>query len=265
MRLSEAGAKVILFKSKTLAGGKHPVVLRITYRRDRRYYTLPNLKSVVDLWNVDLGRFSGSKSTEANKEINRWETKADDALRKIKNSSHEFTFDRFERAFFGTLKNIDVHSFIDAEIQQMKADGRFSSMNVAKPLLSRLREFHPKELKFVDVDYAFMKGFETHLAKTCSTNGIAAYFRSLKALINKAINLGHASIENNPFRNVKIKTESTQKRAITQEQMLAIINHKLDEGTRLFNSKNYFVFSYLCRGINFMDMALLKWDQNVRV
>lgn len=264
MKLSEARAKVILFKSKTLACGCHPVVLRITFKRQRRYYSLPNIKSSIGSWNSDLGRFSGTKSQNANKEINRWETKADNALQTIKNSSHDFTFDRFERTFFGSLKKIDVYNFIDGEIQQMKAEGRFSSMNVAKPLLSRLKEYHPKDLKFADMDYSFLRGFQSHLGKTCSTNGIAAYFRTLKALINKAMNLGYADPANNGFKSIRIKKESTRKRAISKEQMIAIINHPVDRATRSFHSKNYFVFSYLCRGINFMDMAMLKWNENIR-
>lgn len=145
----------------------------------------------------------------------------------------------------------------------MKKDGRFSSHNVAKPLLSRLKEFHPKEFKFLDFDYSFLKGFQSHLAKTCSTNGIAAYFRTLKALYNKAANEGYADAGINPFKQISIKKEATAKRALQKEQMAAIMNHKIDEGTRLYHSRNYFVFSFLCRGMNFMDMAYLKWEENI--
>jgi integrase len=247
-----------------LADGKHPVILRVTHKRARRYYTLPNLKADVNTWNDDLGRYNdGKKFSKSNKEINLWESKADAALQVIRTQHQQFSFDRFERTFFGSLKNITVYSFIANEIEQMKKDGRFSSMNVAKPMLSRLKEFHPKEFSFIDFDYTFLTGFQNHLANTCTTNGIAAYFRTLKAFINKAIKLGYAEDGSNPFRNLTIKKEATLKRALSKEQMAAIINHKISDCTRLFHSKNYFVFSYLCRGINFMDMALLTWDENI--
>ncbi|MEJ7643909.1 MAG: phage integrase SAM-like domain-containing protein [Chryseolinea sp.] len=146
----------------------------------------------------------------------------------------------------------------------MKSDGRFSSLNVAKPLLSRLKEFHPKEFKFLDFDYSLLRGFQSHLAKTCGTNGIAAYFRSLKALYNKAVNEGYGDPGINPFKLLSIKKEASPKRALQKEQMAAIMNHPIDEGTRLFHSRNYFVFSFLCRGMNFMDMAFLKWEENIK-
>ena len=76
-------------------------------------------------------------------------------LRNIKNLHQEFTFDRFERAYFGVLNNINVYSFFDTEIQQMQIEVRSSSMNVATPFLSRLKEFHPKELRFVGIDTHF--------------------------------------------------------------------------------------------------------------
>lgn len=264
MKLAEAKAKIILFTSKTLATGMHPVVLRITFKRNRRYITLPGVQAVKDQWDDELGRFNPRVSVEGNKKINLWESKACTAIDLIKNQNQEFTFDRFEKRFFSSLKNITVFGFIDKEIEQMKKDGRFSSHNVAKPMLSRLKEFHPKEFKFLDFDYSFLKGFQSHLALTCSTNGIAAYFRTLKALYNKAVNEGYADSGINPFKQISIKKEATPKRALQKEQMAAIMNYKIDEGTRLFHSRNYFVFSFLCRGMNFMDMAYLKWEQNIK-
>lgn len=264
MKLAEANAKIILFTSKTLSTGMHPVVLRITFKRNRRYFTLPGLQAAKDQWDDESGRFNPRISMDGNKKINLWESKACSAIDLIKNQNQEFTFDRFEKRFFSSLKNITVFGFIDKEIEQMKKDGRFSSHNVAKPLLSRLKEFHPKEFKFLDFDYSFLKGFQSHLANTCSTNGIAAYFRTLKALYNKAVNEGYADAGINPFKQVSIKKEATPKRALQKEQMAAIMNYKIDEGTRLFHSRNYFVFSFLCRGMNFMDMAFLKWEENIK-
>lgn len=35
---------------------------------------------------------------------------------------------------------------------------------------------------------------------------------------------------------------------------------KLPEGFTIFHDRNYLLFSYYCRGINFRDMALLRWS-----
>jgi integrase len=45
--------------------------------------------------------------------------------------------------------------------------------------------------------------------------------------------------------------------------MLKLINHQLEEGDIRRLSLDYFLFSYLCRGMNLRDMASLKWKDNI--
>ncbi len=65
-----------------------------------------------------------------------------------------------------------------------------------------------------------------------------------------------------PFNDYDIKKlkEDTVKRAITKEDIAKIAHYKTEPDSQMFHSKNLFLFSYYCRGINFVDMANLKWD-----
>ncbi len=146
----------------------------------------------------------------------------------------------------------------------MRDAGRFSSMSVLKPLLSQLRKYHPKPMRFADFDYGFLKGFETHLRQTCSINGTASYLCTLKASFNRAVKEGYANADTNPFKMITIHRETTRKRALTKDQMAAIINYSVPENTREFHSRQFYIFSYFCRGINFGDMAQLTWAENIR-
>ena len=38
---------------------------------------------------------------------------------------------------------------------------------------------------------------------------------------------------------------------------------KIEKDTRLWHSRNLFLFGYLCQGINFTDLARLRWDENI--
>ena len=40
---------------------------------------------------------------------------------------------------------------------------------------------------------------------------------------------------------------------------------KIEKGTRLWHSRNFFLFGYLCQGINFTDLAGLRWDENIYI
>ncbi|MEJ7643910.1 MAG: Arm DNA-binding domain-containing protein [Chryseolinea sp.] len=111
MKLAEGRAKIILFTSKTLSTGMHPIALRITFKRTRRYYTLPGIQAFKEQWNEDAGRLNSRVSVDGNKKINLWEAKASTAMDLIKNQNQEFTFDRFEKRFFSSLKNTTVLQF----------------------------------------------------------------------------------------------------------------------------------------------------------
>ncbi|MCG8321552.1 MAG: Arm DNA-binding domain-containing protein [Cytophagales bacterium] len=67
--LLTAKSKIVLYTSKTLKDGSHPVVLRITYDRKRKYYTL-GVTGSPDRWNRDAGRFKGNNKN--NKKLNKF-------------------------------------------------------------------------------------------------------------------------------------------------------------------------------------------------
>ena len=86
------------------------------------------------------------------------------------------------------------------------------------------------------------------------------YMRTFRAIYNKAIHQGVVSADSYPFKKYKIKSEPTAKRAISIEKIRRILNLELEPGTPLFNTRNYFLCSYLMNGISFIDMAFLKLD-----
>jgi integrase len=87
--------------------------------------------------------------------------------------------------------------------------------------------------------------------------------RLLRSTYNRAIDLGLVKRENYPFDKYQIKSETTRKRALTNQQIEAIINFPVEEGTHKFHSRNYFAFSYLTRGMNFVDLSRLRFENIV--
>ena len=65
------------------------------------------------------------------------------------------------------------------------------------------------------------------------------------------------------FGFAKYRKAKTRKRAISKDDIKLIGGFKAKEGSQLFHARNYFMFSYYNRGINFIDMAHLKWE-NIR-
>ncbi|QMW01524.1 site-specific integrase [Spirosoma foliorum] len=129
-----------------------------------------------------------------------------------------------------------------------------------KGLISVLKEYRKgKDLLFKEITYDFLSRFETnHKSKGNGANGLAVYMRTIRAIYNKAIKSGVADKELYPFDDYKIKTAPTEKRALDGEFLKTIIQLDIPANHLCFNTRNYFVASYMMYGMNFADMAYLE-------
>lgn len=101
-------------------------------------------------------------------------------------------------------------------------------------------------------------------------NAFFVYFRHFKTLLNHAKKEGFVKKEYNPFKDIdfkKYRNIKTKKRALKVEEMDKIKALVLPSTSKLFHAHNYFLFSYYCWGINFIDIAHLRWTdlQNDRL
>ena len=89
------------------------------------------------------------------------------------------------------------------------------------------------------------------------------YMRTLRAIYNKAISAGLVNGEGYPFKKYKIKTGNLSKRALSKDDIIKLTGYQAELNSSAWHSLNYFIFSYLTRGMNLKDMALLKWKENI--
>lgn len=96
---------------------------------------------------------------------------------------------------------------------------------------------------------------------------ISLMFRTLRSTYNKAIKERCAHLSDYPFQEYKISkfNTSTQKRAIAKTDMLKFTETSQPIGQKKYVelSKDIFIFSYLCGGINFTDIANLTQENIV--
>lgn len=116
-----------------------------------------------------------------------------------------------------------------------------------------------KDIPLKSIDYKFLKKYETDcLNKGLKINSIGINLRSLRTVINRAIDEGNFNLADYPFRKYKIKKEATQKRYLPKEKLQEIFSLELPKESRLWHSQNYFTFMFHMRGMNFIDLAYLK-------
>jgi integrase len=115
-------------------------------------------------------------------------------------------------------------------------------------------------LTFAEVTPSFLKKYENWMlknGKSISTVGI--YLRSLRAIYN----LQNIDQSVYPFGNGKnkysIPTSKNTKKALTVEEIATIYNYDAEPNTNKEMARDYWLFLYLCNGMNVKDLCLLRW------
>jgi integrase len=264
-KLRKPTAKIVLRKERTLKNGEHPIAIRIMYNRKPRYYVLKDESKTItctaNKWDSKYGRFN--KNSDLNIVLQTYENKAYSVFKELEISP--FTFSKFEEKFFSSREQKKVEGFFDDQISGLKKDNKLGTAAVYSDTKNRVNEFvNNRQIVFQDVDEKFLRRFENHLLnKGNSVNSVSIYLRTFRALVNQAIRKGYLDEKDYPFKYFTIKTGQTIKRALTKEAMKKLMGYKAANGTRMDRSLDYFVFSYLTRGMNMKDMANLRWKKNI--
>ncbi len=258
MQLKQPNFSIILRDTNPLKGGTFPVVVRVTFDRKRRYYSL-GLKATPEEWNNEFSRFQAKRLTEDQKKANKLLDHRQGSLKKLAEyfSEHEFSFDSFQAKMFGNVSG-DVLRYFDDIIEALERDEKLGNARVYRNTRDKLSEFRKPGFVFIDIDKKFLQQFEQFISKTCGATTVSMYLRTLRAVYNRAIVDEIAKRDNYPFTGFSIKAIKTRKRALTNEQIEALKLYK-GEG-RVQESIDLFMFSYFARGMNLTDMANLKWS-----
>ena len=139
-----------------------------------------------------------------------------------------------------------------------------STRETYRHTMRRIQAFDKRceELRWEDVDIAWLRRFESFLAKTSrSANGRAILLRNIRAVFNYAIDDERTTLY--PFRRFKIRTEQTRKRALTVEELREIIQLDLPEDLALH--RDVFLLSFCLIGINMVDLSQLTEVKRGRV
>lgn len=266
-----ATAKIVLNKGKKLSEGRHPIVLLLTHKSKVSRISLKYKCTPTD-WDKAKCRFKKSMNNyrDKNAVLREMETKAEETIDKIQREGLTFTPALFKDLFLDVKQEITVIKFFDIILNELSEKGSTGNHDVYKGTKNAVLRFikNKKNLMFEDIDYSFLKKFETFLFKGgCTGGGVSIHMRTLRALINEAIRRNYLARENYPFATSfnkngyslsHLKSEA-KPRALSIEDMDKIKNFEIEKHPQFKETWLIFLFSYYCRGMNFADMAKLKW------
>jgi len=258
--------KVVLYTSKVLSNGDHPVMLRVTKDRKSKYLST-GFKCSTILWDDknNLPKKKHPLYAEAKILIAKKTIEAEKLIMDLENESKNLSAHEIKGKLKKTkVNNPFVFQYFDIVIDRLKASGQIKNAIVYKDAKRNLSHFtNSKDIHFSDIDVEFLNKFEEFLKSNGKGgNTIYIYLRTLRALLNKAIKEDVSSDKYYPFKKfslAKYAKLKTEKRAISKEDIAKIKKLDTAKHPHLLDAKNIFMFSFYCRGINFIDIALLKW------
>ncbi|RZT91325.1 site-specific recombinase XerD [Ancylomarina subtilis] len=259
-----ARIKAVLFTSRQYKDGTHPVMIRVSHRRKLKYFPM-KISVLKDHWDemenlldVKVKNFSQLYKRK-NIEIRKCLLKLMEIVNDLEALNHLYTVEDIEQRYnvgSGALFNVYANNLI----QELESINKMGNASAYRSASSALIRFMGKEsISFEEIDYTLIKQFETHMIfNGMKTNGISCYMRTIRAIYNRAIKEGFAKRENYPFLHYKVKSEKTQKRALTKEQIIQIRDLDLSSDPGKEQARDLFIFSFYCMGISFVDIAHLK-------
>lgn len=148
---------------------------------------------------------------------------------------------------------------MNRQIKLLKASGRLGTAhNYERARDSLLQFLNGHEISFRALNESLVEGYNKHLMnRGLLRNTISFYMRIWRAVYNKAA-AQHLARRNHPFHHVYTGIDHTQKRAVSERQIVRLKRLKLPEGSALDFARDLFIFSYCTRGMSFVDIAHLR-------
>ena len=256
---------VVCYKSKTLSNGENLLMLQISKGEKRKYQSL-GISVLPRYWDFTRNK---PKPNCPNKEyiqkiILDKQTELQQRMLEFNSEQKEYTTTTLLNDENKRFELKTVCQFYQELIEQCKSNDKCGNRLIYKGSYNSLKVFTKNQLDipFSTIDVSWLNKYEKWLrSKGNKETTMSLMFRTLRSAYNKAIKAKCARKSDYPFDEYKINKfdTKTQKRAIAKTEVLKFTKEVDNIGKRQYVqlSKDIFIFSYLCGGINFTDIANL--------
>jgi integrase len=244
-----------------LLDGNYPIKLTVYYGRQKKRYKTP-FKATQEVYDRLLANRLRDEST---KQLKRQTVSWLDKQTLIAESIVPFTFTDFENVFYAEKTqsrkiqlNDGVNSIYEKHIQSLNDEGRISTARAYHDSLTSILSYK-KNLKVSQISPDFLKGYEkwmTDNGRSLTTVGM--YVRALRTIFNMAIENEVIDASKYPFKKYTIPAPQKISRTLKKEEIKQIINYTAKRDADAV-ALDYWVFSFISNGMNFKDIALLKY------
>lgn len=137
-----------------------------------------------------------------------------------------------------------------------------NSIGYYKHLLSKYNnlEAYQKDILFSEVTSSFIDKYETYLSKKgLNQNSIISNLRAIRTVLYKAYKLDKYEGKN-PFLSNPLKEIKGNKSRLTIEDIKKLESLELEPNSKIWHTRNFFLFSFYSAGMRISDLISLKWS-----
>lgn len=162
--------------------------------------------------------------------------------------------------------------FLDQRVQELINEKSVGNSNVYKQLKAVLTHYKPGEYLFTDIDYTFLKGFESFmLARGGKKSNVHVHMRTLRALVNEAIRRELLDAEDYPFATQFNKNKypfshlkgDYDPKPLAMDDLERLKAFPIRDYPHLQTGYDVFIFLLRAKGLNFVDLCNLTNDSIV--
>ena len=124
----------------------------------------------------------------------------------------------------------ELYDFMLSVITDMERQGRYSTAHVYHCALKSAVGYGGSSLRIEDLNPAWLKSYQEHLLRqTLLWNTISTYMRMLRAVYNRAVDLGLAPYIPRQFKNVFTGRYANHQRALKKEEIRLVLLKGVNE------------------------------------
>lgn len=223
------GVSILCYKSKTLANGAHPLMIRLCKDGKKKYVSL-GVAVLPQFWDFEknkpkrncpnkivIDKLIASKMAEYNVLV--VDMMAD---------AKSIPLDRWHRLLNKRPKGELLRKCTGRLFAEMKKMERLGNLAVYKYSFNSLMSYtrNKLDIPFREIDCVWLKRYEEWLhARGCKDTTISQLFRTLRSVFNKAIEQDVIKQDAYPFNRFKINKFDihTEKRSISKEEVQRIL------------------------------------------
>ncbi len=260
----------VKLRKSTVPGKSGTVFYQVTHKKvvkqiTTRFHLLP------DEWDEQEERIkteafpSASCLIALQREIDNGLSLLRRIIRQLELSEKDFGVDCIIERFRSFHELAYVLDTLDKEIDSLVAKGKLGTAKNHRCCQNSFAEYlQGKDIPFSELTGTMVSGYEEWLQhKGVKRNTTSSYIRSLQSLYNKVAKHGLIHPYGNPFSEVYTGVDKTSKRAVDEKVVADLKALDLSGTPSLAQAKDFFLFSYCTRGMPFVDMAYLRWENIV--